>query len=122
MKKAFKELNIKTLSFERWRRKSGKARHADKWNNPFTIRAATPRPGQTITQVKDLVIQDTNGFELDFGSDIVAVEQIKVGDKATVSPDGLPAEGNFIFYDGRILEFKGGVLQKITPPTPITEQ
>lgn len=66
-----------------------------------------------LIKPKNLMIQDTNGKELDFGPDIQDASQIAVGVKATV--DGQPAQGDFILADGSTLKFEAGVLTEIVP-------
>jgi ATP-dependent protease ClpP protease subunit len=60
---------------------------------------------------KNIVVQDVNGVELDFGSEVETVEQIKVGDTATAA--GVPAEGEHTLADGTIYVFEGGALTEI---------
>ena len=60
---------------------------------------------------KNIVIQDVNGVELDFGSEVETKEQIKVGDTATAA--GNPAEGEFTLNDGTVYVFEGGELKEI---------
>jgi ATP-dependent protease ClpP protease subunit len=62
---------------------------------------------------KNLMLQDVNGVEIDFGDAVQTPEQIVVGVKGMV--DGKPAEGDITMADGSILSFKAGVLEKITP-------
>lgn len=62
---------------------------------------------------KMLVLQDTNGVELDFGT-IENVDQIAVGVSATV--EGNPAEGEFVMGDGTIYVFTTGELTEIKEP------
>lgn len=63
---------------------------------------------------KNIVIQDVNGVELDFGSEVETKEQIKVGDTATAA--GNPAEGEFTLNDGTVYVFEGGELKEIKEP------
>lgn len=63
---------------------------------------------------KNIVIQDVNGAELDFGSEVETKEQIKVGDTATVV--GAPAEGDYTLNDGTVYVFEGGALVEIKEP------
>lgn len=63
---------------------------------------------------KSLVIADTNGVELDFGSEITDPSQIVVGVKATVA--GAPATGKYVMADGVILVFENSeLMEKIEP-------
>ncbi len=63
---------------------------------------------------KNIMLQDVNGVEIDFGDAVQTPEQIVVGVEAKV--DGKPAEGEMTMADGSILTFKAGVLETITPP------
>lgn len=60
---------------------------------------------------KNLMVQDVNGKELDFGPEIETPEQIVVGVKATV--DGVPAEGDYTMASGQVYKFAAGVLSEI---------
>ena len=66
------------------------------------------------TEVKNIVIQDVNGTEIDFGEAIETKEQIAIGDTATVA--GEPASGEFILEDGTTYVFEGGSLTEIKEP------
>jgi ATP-dependent protease ClpP protease subunit len=62
---------------------------------------------------KNLMVQDTNGAQIDFGPDIQDPSQIVVGIPATV--DGNPAEGEYVLPDGSTLVFAAGSLAEIKP-------
>lgn len=63
---------------------------------------------------KNIVIQDTDGKEMDFGDNIKTQEEIKVGDTATV--DGAPATGDHTLADGTVYKFDAGKLTEIVEP------
>ena len=67
-----------------------------------------------ISGVKNLILQDVNGVELDFGDEIETQEQIEEGTTATV--DGAPASGKFTMADGTIYTFEAGTITEITAP------
>jgi ATP-dependent protease ClpP protease subunit len=78
--------------------------------------------GKTIKALfspKNIIIQDTNGAEIDFGDSAETVEQIAVDDTATV--DGSPAEGEYVLADGTVYVFAAGVLTEIKPPESTEE-
>ena len=60
---------------------------------------------------KNIIIQDANGVEIDFGPDVVTEVAIVVGLPATV--DGQPASGDYTLADGRVFVFEGGILTEI---------
>lgn len=62
----------------------------------------------------NLVLQDVNGVELDFGPDVTSEEQIIVGIKG-VTANGQPAEGDYVMPDGRTMKFTAGELMEIMP-------
>jgi vacuolar-type H+-ATPase subunit I/STV1 len=63
---------------------------------------------------KNLVIQDVNGIEIDFGDEVETSDQIQVGSTATV--DGSPAEGEYTLSDGTVYVFEGGSITEIREP------
>lgn len=63
---------------------------------------------------KNIVLQDVNGVELDFGSAIETPEQIQVGSTATVG--GSPAEGEYVMPDGTTYVFETGAITEIRMP------
>lgn len=65
------------------------------------------------TKPKNLMLQDTNGTQLDFGDEIETPEQIQVG--VTAKVDGVPAEGEFVMEDGTTYIFTAGELTEIVP-------
>lgn len=64
---------------------------------------------------KNIMIQDVNGKELDFG-ELETAEQIAVGVTATV--DGEAANGEYTLADGTIYVFENGTLREIKKPEP----
>lgn len=62
---------------------------------------------------KNIMLQDVNGQEIDFGNEIEDPSQITVGTKATIG--GAPAEGSFVFPDGSTLVFVAGEVTEIIP-------
>ena len=69
---------------------------------------------------KALMVKDTTGVEIDFGSEIQDESQITPGVKATI--DGKPAEGNHVRADGSTLVFAAGELKEIMPPADETAE
>lgn len=67
-----------------------------------------------IAGAKNLMLQDVNGVELDFGDAIETQEQIEVGTTATV--DGAPATGDYTMADGTVFTFEAGAITVITLP------
>lgn len=67
---------------------------------------------------KNVIIQDANGTEIEL-PEVEAVEQIAVGDIATVA--GTPAVGEYIMPDGSVYVFEGGVLTEIRMPESESE-
>jgi ATP-dependent Clp protease, protease subunit len=63
--------------------------------------------------VKNIVVQDVNGKELDFGEQITDNSQIDIGMSATV--EGSPAEGKYVMPDGTTLVFEAGKITEIIP-------
>jgi predicted nuclease with TOPRIM domain len=63
---------------------------------------------------KNLVIQDVNGIEIDFGDSVETSEQIQVGSTATVN--GEPASGEYTLNDGTVYVFESGELTEIKEP------
>jgi hypothetical protein len=62
--------------------------------------------------VKNIVLQDVNGVNLDFGADVESADQISVG--ASVTADGQPASGDFVIADNTYT-CENGVVTAITP-------
>lgn len=62
----------------------------------------------------NLMLQDVNGVEIDFGPDVTSEEQIVVGIKG-VTANGAQAEGDYVMPDGRTLKFTAGELTEIVP-------
>jgi ATP-dependent protease ClpP protease subunit len=65
--------------------------------------------------IKNMIVQDVNGKELDFGEDITDASQIVVGVTATV--EGNPADGKYVIGDGTQYVFESGKLTEIIMPT-----
>jgi ATP-dependent protease ClpP protease subunit len=63
---------------------------------------------------KNIVLQDVNGVELDFGSEIETKEQVQVGSTATAN--GEPADGEYVMVDGTVYVFVSGELTEIKEP------
>ena len=63
--------------------------------------------------IKNIVLQDANGVEIDF-TEVAEGDQPIVGESvATV--DGMPAEGDYLMPDGQTFVFVGGVLTEVIP-------
>lgn len=69
---------------------------------------------------KNIVLQDANGVEIDFGLEVETEDQIAVGLPATI--DGAPAEGSHVMPDGRTFVFEAGVLTAIQEATEEMDQ
>jgi hypothetical protein len=63
---------------------------------------------------KNLVLQDVNGTEIDFGDEIETSDQIQIGSTATV--DGAAAEGEYTMSDGTVYVFEAGSVTEIREP------
>lgn len=109
---AFKLLNVVNLQFETFKEGTGHKPFKEKLLMHYKV--AQPQAGQTLKQVQNIVLQDVNGKELDFGPEVKSPEELVLGMKATL--DGRPAEGSFVWPDGTILKFKAGVLSEIINP------
>jgi hypothetical protein len=59
----------------------------------------------------NLIVQDVNGSEIDFGDQIETADQITLGLSATVN--GSPADGEYTLPNGTIYIFKNGILTEI---------
>lgn len=68
----------------------------------------------------NLVLQDVNGVELDFGPDVTSEEQIVVGITG-VTANGQPAEGDYTMPNGNVLKFTAGTLNEIALPADDSE-
>jgi ATP-dependent protease ClpP protease subunit/cell division protein FtsB len=68
---------------------------------------------------KNIVIQDVNGVEIDFGDSAETMEQIAVGATATI--DGSPANGEYTLADGTVYVFENGTLTAIVSPEEDSE-
>lgn len=73
----------------------------------------------SLWKAKNLMIQDVNGIEIDFGDTIETPEQIAVGATATV--EGSPANGEYVLTDGTVYKFEAGQLMEIVMPEPSDE-
>lgn len=65
-------------------------------------------------EIQNIVIQDVNGVEIDFGETVETMEQISVGSNATI--DGAPANGEYVLQDGTVYVFESGELMEIKEP------
>lgn len=79
----------------------------------FTILEGLMNKVMAFVRPKALMIQDTNGVELDFGEEIQDPSQIIEG--VTATADGSPAEGEYPMPDATILVFVAGALTEIKP-------
>lgn len=61
--------------------------------------------------VKNIVLQDTDGVEIDF-PDVMEGEEPEIG-VSTATVDGAPANGDYLMPDGRTFTFAEGVLTAI---------
>lgn len=61
--------------------------------------------------VKNIVLQDANGIEVEFPD--VAEGEIPIVGESTALVDGTPAEGEYLMPDGQTYIFVGGVLTEI---------
>lgn len=63
---------------------------------------------------KNMVLQDANGVELDFGADVTTEEQIVVGITGVMA-DGVTAEGDYVLPSGITLKITVGEIMEIVP-------
>lgn len=67
----------------------------------------------------NLIVQSTDGTELDFGSDVETLEQVVVGVPCSVN-------GEFVLTDGRTIKVEGLIVTEVTEPEvetdPMVEQ
>lgn len=84
------------------------------------IQATLARVLNFLMPPKNIVLQDANGVEIDFGPEVETEDQIAVGLPATI--DGAPAEGSHVMPDGRTFVFEAGVLTAIQEATEETDQ
>lgn len=68
----------------------------------------------------NLLLQDVNGVELDFGADVTSEEQIVVGITG-VTANGEPAQGDYTMPNGSVLRFTAGTLDEIVAPVDNSE-
>ncbi len=61
--------------------------------------------------ITNLIVQDVNGSEIDFGDQIETADQITLGLSATVN--GSPADGEYTLPNGTIYIFGNGILTEI---------
>lgn len=62
-----------------------------------------------VLGAKNLVVQSTDGQELDFGSDVQTLEQVVEGVPCSV-------DGEFVLADGRTIKVEGGKVTSVTEP------
>lgn len=67
-----------------------------------------------FTKPKNLILQDVNGTEIDFGSEITDPAMIQIGTKATFSGD--TNTGEFTVGNGTTYVFENGVVTEIKMP------
>ena len=75
------------------------------------IEASINKLMRLLFPVKNMVLQDVNGTELDFGESIQTVEQIVVG--VTATANGTAASGEYVMEDGTVYVFENGTLSEI---------
>jgi hypothetical protein len=64
---------------------------------------------------KDLTVITDAGTVIDFGEQVAAPEDIKVGMEATI--EGVPADGDYVMPNGATWKFENGILtEKGLPP------
>lgn len=68
---------------------------------------------KNLFKPKNMVLQSSDGKEIDFGDAVQTPEQIVVGVKATEG--GKPCEGDYIMPDGSTMKFEKGALVEVTP-------
>lgn len=64
-----------------------------------------------VSNVKNIVLQDANGVEVEFPD--VAEGEMPIVGESTALVDGTPAEGEYLMPDGQTYIFAGGVLTEI---------
>ena len=62
----------------------------------------------------NLIVQSTDGTELDFGADVETLEQVVVGVPCSVN-------GEFVLADGRTIKVEGLVVTEVTEPEVATD-
>ena len=66
-----------------------------------------------LIKPKNIVLQDVNGVELDFGADVTSEEQIVVGITG-VTAAGAPANGDYTFPSGKVVKIEAGTVTEVT--------
>lgn len=69
---------------------------------------------KSLLGLNNLVVQSTDGTELDFGTEIETIEQVQVGTPCT--PDG-----SFVMPDGKTIVVSGGVVTEIVLPMAVED-
>lgn len=69
---------------------------------------------------KNAILQDVAGNELDFGDAVETIDDVEVGTTATVG--GSPAEGEYVFANGKTYVFEAGVVTQIIDPAEEVEE
>ena len=83
----------------------------------FGIIQNTFRAVSKLLGISNLVLSDINGNELDFGSEVADLSQLKKGSQ--ISVNGSPAQGIYIMPDGMTIECdKGIVIDVYDTPAP----
>jgi len=68
----------------------------------------------------NLVVQDVNGTDLDFGEEVETLDQIEVGTTATV--DGQPAAGDYTIAGLGVVKLADGAVTEIVPEESENEE
>lgn len=75
--------------------------------------------GGAPAPVKNAILQDVTGAELDFGDAVETIDDVEVGTTATVS--GSPAVGEYVFANGKTYVFEAGAVTQIIDPVEEVE-
>jgi len=73
-----------------------------------------------LIKPKNIVLQDVNGVELDFGPDVVSEEQIVVG-VTGVTANGEQANDTYTFASGKVVVIESGTVTTVTMPEEETD-
>lgn len=68
-----------------------------------------------LIKPKNIVLQDVNGVELDFGPDVISEEQVVVGITG-VTANGEQANDTYTFASGKVVVIEAGTVTTVTMP------
>ena len=73
-----------------------------------------------LIKPKNIVLQDVNGVELDFGPDVTSEEQVVVGITG-VTANGEQANDTYTFASGKVVVIESGTVTTVTMPEEETD-